>query len=326
MKKNIRWGIIGLGKIAHKFAADLLLADNAVLQGVASRSETKAAEFARQYAANKYYGSYEGLLNDPEIDIVYIATPHVLHFENTMSCLEHNKSVLCEKPMGMNAEQVWLMIEKARRNNLFLMEGIWTRFLPATKKLLELLEQNAIGTPLHLKADFGFKAAYEPEKRLFKKSLGGGALLDIGLYPLYLSLLVLGKPKTIKALARFTETGVDSYVSIIAEFETAAMGLLEATLDSKTPTEAEIYGTQGKIKIHSRFHQSEKISLFDEQDHESVIELPLTGNGYVHEIEEVHACLSNGQKESEKLPLATSLALAELLDQVGQEIGLSYDT
>ncbi len=326
MTKNIRWGILGLGKIAHKFAADLLLVDSAVLQGVASRSEDKAKAFGSQYGAINHYGSYEALLNDPEIDVVYIATPHVLHYENTMSCLAHNKAVLCEKPMGMNAQQVAHMIQTAQEKELFLMEGIWTCFVPATKKLLELLDQKAIGQLLTLQADFGFKAPYEPEKRLFKKALGGGALLDIGLYPLFLSLLVLGKPKTLKALARFTETGVDSYVSIIAEFEAAAMGLLEATLETKTPTVAEIYGTQGKIKIHSRFHQSEAISLYDADENESRFDLPLSGNGYVHEIEEVHACLLAGQTESNKLPLDISLELAELLDQVRQEIGLHYDS
>ena len=325
MKNNIRWGIIGLGKIAHKFAADLMLVESAILQGVASRSEEKAKAFSSQYGAINHYASYEALLNDPEIDIVYIATPHVLHFENTMSCLEHNKAVLCEKPMGMNARQVAQMIQKAQEKELFLMEGIWTRFVPATKKLLELLDQNAIGAPLHLRADFGFKAAYEPEKRLFKKALGGGALLDIGLYPLFISLLVLGRPTSIKALARFTETGVDSYVSMLAGFEGSAKALLEASLESKTPTVAEIYGTHGKIKMHSRFHQSEAISLYDVDEKETRFDLPLSGNGYVHEIEEVHACLSQDQKESEKLPLATSLAMAKLLDQVRQEIGLNYD-
>ena len=213
------WGIIGLGKIANKFAADLQYSETAQLYGVASQDLNKAKKFSTKYNAQKYYGSYQALANAPEIDIIYVATPHVFHFENTMMCLKQNKAVLCEKPMGMNAKEVRLMIEEASTRNLFLMEGLWTRFIPATEKLIELLAQNVIGQVTSLQADFGFKGDSNPENRIFNKNLGGGSLLDIGIYPIYLSLLVLGIPTDITATAQLTETGVDRFCAMEFHYE-----------------------------------------------------------------------------------------------------------
>ena len=217
MEKKIKWGILGLGKIATKFTHDLQLSDNSILQGVASRDLNRAKEFRRKFNAVGYYGSYEELANDPEVDVVYIATPHVFHFENTMMCLKAGKSVLCEKPMGIDSTQVQKMVEEAQSRNLFLMEGMWTRFIPATEKLVELLEQKAIGAIQHIVADFGFKAPYDIDGRLFNKQLGGGSLLDVGIYPIYFSLLTLGVPHDLKATARMTKTGVDSYCAMLLD-------------------------------------------------------------------------------------------------------------
>lgn len=324
MQKKIHWGIIGLGHIAHQFAADLLIATDAVLYGVASRDLKKAKYFAQKFNATSYYDSYEALAKDPNIDVLYIATPHVFHFENTMLGLQQNKHVLCEKPMGIRKEQVNIMIAEARARNLFLMEGIWTRFIPATEKLIELLQKKSIGKLHSLHVDFGFQTEFNPDNRLYSKHLGGGSLLDIGIYPIYLSLLSLGMPSKIAADAEFTVTEVDQTCRMQFDYADGAKALLESTFTRDTPTEAILIGEKGRIKLHRPFHQSQQLTIHKNGE-EQVIEIPLTGNGYIHEIEEVHACLKNGQLESYKLPHQLSLDLISIIDRVKQEIGLQYD-
>jgi predicted dehydrogenase len=232
--KKINWGILGLGHIAEKFASDLQLSESSVLQGVASRDINKAKQFGDKYNPINYYGSYTELAEDPSIDVIYIATPHTLHFENTMMCLKNGKSVLCEKPMGMNSDEVKIMSEYAKRSNLFLMEGLWTRFIPATEKLLELLDNKEIGDLVMVRADFGFNAPFNPESRVFNRNLGGGSLMDVGIYPVYLSLLTLGNPSAISATSEFTETGVDANCSMSLEYNNKAMSILESSIVSQT--------------------------------------------------------------------------------------------
>lgn len=324
-KKKINWGIMGLGKIARTFARDLQLTENAILHGVASRSAEKAKAFADEFGALKSYGSYESLVADSDIDIVYVATPHPMHFRNTMMCLKHGKAVLCEKPMGMNAAEEKAMIAEARARKLFLMEGVWTRFIPATVKLLELIEKGTIGDILHIRADFGFSGNPDPAARLFNKKLGGGSLLDIGLYPVYLSLLLLGAPNRIKATAHMSATGVDSTCVMLFDYPDGAMAVLESTFEVDTPTEAFIFGSKGTLKLHGAFHHARKISLYREGKLQEIFDMEYKGNGYIHEIKEVHRCLLNGETESPKLPLDISLSLVSTLDRVRGEIGLVYE-
>ncbi len=326
MTDKLKWGIIGLGKIANKLASDLQLSPHAELYGVASRDVQKAKEFGLQHNASKYYGSYEELANDPEVEVVYIATPHVFHFENAMLCLKNGKHVLCEKPMGMNARQVKAMIAEAKARNLFLMEGIWTRFIPATEKLIELLNSNVIGEVLFIRADFGFTSTFNPEGRLYNKKLGGGSLLDIGIYPIYFSLLTLGMPTWIQATARMTDTGVDSYCGMLFDYANNAKAILDSTFEADTPTEAYIYGTKGHIKIHNRFHHPEKLSVYRNKELVEEIEMKYEGFGYLHEIEEVNRCVKNKMTESPKLTHQMSLDLVSVMDKVRGEIGLVYDS
>lgn len=324
MEKVIKWGIIGLGKIADKFASDLQFSENAILHAVASRSLDKAKQFTEKHNAQKYYDSYQKLAQDSEVDIIYIATPHSFHFENTMMCLKNNKNVLCEKPIGMNKQQTQKMFDEAKSRNLFLMEGLWTRFIPATEKLFDLLNDKVIGDLQFIRADFGFKADFDPEGRVFKKELGAGSLLDIGIYPVYLSLLTLGMPENITAVARYTSTGVDSYCSMLFDYKNLVKARLESTIEADTPIEAYIYGSKGHIKLHSRFHHTEKISVYVNGDLKDEFEIPYKGNGYVHEIEEVNNCLLNNQTESSKLTHQISIDLISILDWVRKEIGLEY--
>lgn len=324
MQKKINWGIIGLGHIAHKFAEDLQLSNTAKLYAVASRSTEKANDFAKLFHADYSYDSYTALAENPEVDAVYIATPHVFHFENTMLCLKNNKAVLCEKPLGMNAFEVKKMIEEAKSRKLFLMEGLWTRFIPATEKLLTLLNQNVIGKPFYVKADFGFIAEKNMNNRLFNKTLGGGSLLDVGIYPILLSLLTLGKPHSLKAIAKISNTGVDELCNILFKYKDGAIANLESSLIAHSPIEGIIYGTQGKIKLHSRFHHSKKITIW-KKDKKNTFKINYLGNGYIHEIKEVNQCLLEQKTQSPKLPLNLSLKLIKIIDKVREQIHLDYN-
>ena len=322
--KKINWGILGLGHIAEKFASDLRLSENSVLQGVASRDINKAIQFGNRYNSIRFYGSYNELAEDPAIDVIYIASPHTLHFENTMMCLKNGKSVLCEKPMGMNSDEVKIMSDYAKRSNLFLMEGLWTRFIPATEKLLELLGNKEIGDLVMVRADFGFKAPYNPESRVFNRDLGGGSLMDVGIYPAFLSLLTLGNPSAIFAKSEFTETEVDANCTMSLEYNNTAMSILESSIVTQTRTEALLYGTNGLIIMHPRFHHTEKLTIYKDGGFKTIFENRNLGFGYIYEIEEVNNCLQSYKTESEKLPLAMSQELSLLLDRIKSEIGLSY--
>jgi len=206
------------------------------------------------------------------------------------------------------------------------MEGIWTRFIPTTVKLIELLNDNIIGDVISIRADFGFKADFKPNGRIYNKKLGGGSLLDIGIYPIYLSLLVLGLPAHINAMARMTKTEVDGFCAILFDYENSAKAVLESTIEADTPTEAYIYGSKGVIKLHSKFHHSKKISVFQNGKLKEEFNLNYKGNGYVHEIEEVNRCIKTKDIESMKIPHSVSLNLIQLIDRVKDKIGLSYDS
>ncbi|MGK7391628.1 MAG: Gfo/Idh/MocA family protein [Candidatus Cyclobacteriaceae bacterium M2_1C_046] len=324
MSRSIKWGIIGLGKIANKFAHDLLLVENAVLYAVASTSIERAKAFAKKYNSTRYYNSYEELANDPEIDIVYIATPHTFHFANTILCLKAGKAVLCEKPMGMNHWQVQTMVNEARSRSLFLMEALWSRFIPGTEKALELLNSEIIGKIEYVKADFGFLGDMDPEKRLYNRELGGGALMDVGIYPVFISLLLMGIPSKIKAVAKFTPSDVDDLCAILFDYENGKKAILEATLLANTPVEAVIYGEKGAIKMHRRFHHTEKISIIKNNSTTEIIDVPQRGFGYYHEIVEVMENLLNKDMENKKMPLKMSLDLIYTLDRIRKKIGLTY--
>lgn len=325
MSEKVRWGILGLGNIAGKFAGDLLLIENAFLQGVASRDKLKAKNFAEKYNAISAYEGYDALANDPEIDIIYIATPHTFHFEHTMLCLRAGKAVLCEKPMAMNANDAKIMMDEAKKRNLFLMEGLWTRFIPGTKKVLDLIVNDAIGEIEFIKADFGFKGDGNLESRVYNKSLGAGSLLDIGIYPVYLSLLLLGVPDAIRVIANYTKTGVDASCSMLFEYDGGIKAYLESTILADTPVEALIYGSKGSLQIHSRFHHPREITVKRNDGNTESFTIDYKGEGYYHEIFEVMNCLQHGLTESPKMPHSMSLQLMQILDGVREKIGLVYD-
>jgi len=318
------WGIIGPGKIAHKFAQDLALVPGARLHAVASRTLEKAQQFAAQYGAPHALGSYEELVQLPDLDAVYVATPHSEHHAHTLLCLRAGVAVLCEKAFARNAAEVAEMVAVAREKRVFLMEALWTRFVPATHKALELVGAGAIGRPVQLVADFGFAADYNPTSRLFDPGLAGGSLLDIGIYPVFFSIFFLGEPTQVKAVGTLTETGVDLTCSMALAYPGGATANLYSTLAATTDTTCTIYGTEGKLHLHHKFHHAHHITLHRTGEEPQDFHFEDAGYGYRYEAEHVQECLAQGLTESPLLPLAFSEKLIETLDDIRQQLGVHY--
>lgn len=323
MSSKIRWGIVGLGKIADTFARDLVLVPDATLAAVASRRLDKAETFKTTHKAAKAFGSYEELFNSPEVDVVYIATPHSHHAQLAIQAIEHGKHVLCEKPMGVNSEQTSRMLTLAREKKVFFMEALWSRFIPAIAKAKELIDSGTIGDIRYIHADFAFYALdRNPEGRLLNPELAGGSLLDIGIYPVFLSYLMLGKPDKVHSICNYHETGAEIETSLIFEYP-GAQALLFSGLTCNSKMKAMICGTSGTIYIHPRWHESQELSL-ELVDEIQSMPLPKTGKGYTHEINEVHKCLRSGSLESGLWSHRNSMDLIELLDLVRSQNGIRF--
>lgn len=324
------WGIIGLGKIARQFAEDLQRLPNARLHAVASTSAERANAFAAEFGASHAFGNYADIVACPDLDVVYVATPHPLHCENTLLCLENGLPVLCEKPFAMNQAEVRRMIAAARRNRVFLMEALWSRFIPAMETAFQLIEQGEIGELHTIKADLGFKMPYDPASRVYNKSLGAGSLLDLGIYPAMLALSIWGKPEpeNICAAAAFTHTDVDESCAFTFQYPQGKLAICHSTIAANTSLGAHLYGTEGTIFLHPRWHHSQKITLSrynGRQESFRELEIPYEGRGYLYEAAHVMQCLDNEMLESEVVPLSFSLDLAETLDSIREKIGLRYD-
>ncbi len=318
----VKFGIIGLGGIASKFAHDLKLVDGVELAAVGSRNLKKAQQFADEHGAPSSYGSYNDLFNDAVVDIIYVATPHHLHFENTMSALHAGKSVICEKPFALNIREVQEMIALAQSKNLFLMEAMWTRFIPATLKVGELILNKVIGDIKVLDASFGFRVPADKLGRLNDPEMGGGSLLDIGIYPIFLSLFLSGKPEKITATAQI-HNNTDRQCALTLTYKNS-ISTLKSSFECNLPMEAVIYGSHGSIKMHAPFHECSRITVTNVDGTEETLEMPITGLGYCHEIEEARDCLNNNQVESKKMTWAASLELMNTLDEVRRQIGLTH--
>ena len=323
-ERIIRWGIIGPGKIAHKFARDLKEIPHTELYAVASRHPGRAEAFANEHNAAKAFGNHEALAQDPTVDAVYIATPHSLHEYYSVMCLSHKKAVLCEKPLAMNTTQVEKMIAASKTHQVLLMEAMWTAFLPHFQAAVEMVRDGVLGEITSIEADFGFHPPFNPESRLFSKQLGGGSLLDIGIYPLFLSMAMLGKPVNIDAHATFVETGVDSSCQITLQYDRNAKAQLFSTVLKETPTVAVIRGREGTLKIHPRFHESSSFTV-EKSGKTERFTFTNRGEGFVHEIEHFCNLLRNGETESPVMTFDNSRELIGLLDAVREKIGLHYE-
>ncbi len=322
---KIRWGILSTGNIAEQFAKGLSVLDDAELVAVGSRSPASAEQFGEKYNVPHRHATYEDLVNDPDVDAIYVATPHTLHAENSLLCLRAGKAVLCEKPFTINARQAEEVVGYARERGIFLMEAMWTRYLPHMVKLRELLAQGVIGEPRMLQASFGFRANFDPAGRLFNPELGGGALLDVGIYPTALASMVFGAPTAITGYAHLGETGVDEQSAMIYGYPQGQIATLSTAIRTSTVHEAIIYGTDGFIKVNSPWwHPNGTLSVAVNGKDPEDMTFDVVGNGYNYEAAEVARCLRAGKTESEIMPLDETVSLMRTLDQLRGQWGLRY--
>lgn len=324
MDRSIRWGILSTGNIAKKFVEGLSSLSKAEIVAVGSRTVGAANSFANQFNISKRHGSYSDLANDPEVDVIYIATPHPLHCANTLLCLNAGKAVLCEKPFAINRQESERMVSLARGKGLFLMEAMWTRFLPIMRQVREWIGGQAIGEAKMVTADFGIRSNINPEGRLFNLNLGGGGLLDLGIYTISFASMVFGSSVSeIFGHADIGQTGVDEQAGVMLGYPDGQIALLSFALRTRTPHGATIFGTDGSICIHPPFWHPTAATLTTKGKSETV-EKPYVGNGYNYEADEVMHCLWEGKNESDILPLKETLSIMDILDQLRRQWGLKY--
>lgn len=321
--RHYRWGILATGWMAEMFVEDLLLEERAKIVAVGSRTLGNAKRFAERFNIPKYHGSYEALVNDPDVDIIYIASPHPFHLEHMTLSLSAGKPTLCEKPFNINAKQTRQAIDLARQNNAFLMEAMWSRFMPIMAKVRELIASGCIGKVQLLSADFGFCAEKDPLKRWFNPDLGGGALLDVGIYPISLASMLFGKPESINTSATMSATGVDQTSSFIFRYGDGAQAILAASLMAETSQEAWIIGEQGKIHLPKSWWMAEKLYLHQGDDIQTIA-VPKRGIGYGYQASAVMRALDNGLLESPLMPLSESLEIMQTMDAIRQQWGMHY--
>ena len=327
MKQRICWGILGCGRIARKFAADLKYAENAALIAVGSRSRETAQEFVRDFPVRHMHDSYEALAANPEVDIIYIASPHGLHYEHTMLCLEHKKAVLCEKAFALNSRQAKEMIAAAQSKGVFLMEALWTKFMPHYNLVLQLINDGRLGEIQNMLVNFGFIPAPPIPQRLFDPSLGGGSLLDIGIYNVFMAMSVLGKPDIIESSMTPATTGVDEQCAVLFKYQNGAMAQLFASFSSNLATEADISGNKARIRLTSRFYEpGTTIELYPGRvDTRHIIPFHKEpGFGYQFEARHAGDCLRMGMTESPIMSHQDTLLLMETLDRIRAAAGIRY--
>ena len=327
MSRIIKWGILGCGKIARKFAADLTLVKDAKLVAVGAREQEIATIFAKEFAVSNVHGNYESLVKDAEVDVIYVATPHALHHEHVILCLTNNKAVLCEKAFSINLREAKEMVALARSKNIFLMEAFWTRFLPHYQKVKDLIAQGNVGNIKYIYAEFGFKPTPPISQRIYDPTLGGGSLLDIGVYPVFLALDVLGKPDQIHATMITSATGADQQCSIQFKYQHGAIANLFSTFNTNLATGADIAGDLGRLRLTHRFHgpttQLEYYPGIIDTKQEIEFEKAI-GNGYEYEAKHVTECLQKGLTESPIRKLDNTLLLMETLDEIRRLAGITY--
>lgn len=320
--QTIRWGILATGNIARSFATDLALVADTELMAVGSRREAAAQEFAAEFGARRAYGSYEAVVADPDVDVVYVATPHARHRADVELCLSAGKAVLCEKALALNARDAQAMVDDARSRGLFLMEAMWMRCNPTILAALRMVRSGAIGDVTAVGADFGFRAEGPPTSRLFDPALGASAILDIGIYPITFGWLFLGEPVTIASAGTLSDRGIDLACGAVLSYAAGATATLSCTMLAATPGRAYVAGTGGCLEFGPSF-QTSRSFMEVSGDRARQHSFDVQGRGYVHEIEEVHQCLRAGRTESSLVPLDDTVALMHQMDLIRAQVGSS---
>ena len=321
--KAYNWGILGTGNIAHKFTRALMLLDNAHLYAVGSRDAEKATAFASEFKFSKSFGSYEEMVADPGVEIVYISSPHTEHLEHTLLALRNGKHVICEKPMSVNAAEVLLMAEEAKRQGLFLMEALWPPFQPSYIKADEMLKSGKMGSLLHMRGKFAFISPYDPVLRTYNLDLGGGSLLYIGIYPVMDILRYMGEPETILAASVLSPTGADESTSVIFKFSDGRMAEAYCSFANMAGVSTEFNCEKGNMILTRGRDRNQHLLLEFPNDFDDRIFTP-PAQGYQYEAVEVMNCLDRRLTESPVVPLSFSLALVRTLDKIREKTGISY--
>jgi len=316
-----RWGFCATGRIAATVARDLALVDGAVPAAVGSRDLGRARAFAAEHGFTRAHGSYEALFADEEVDVVYVATPHGQHHAVVSAALAAGKPVLVEKAFTVSAAAAADLVARARASGLFLMEAMWTRFLPVVAELRRLVADGAIGEIRSVDADLGFRVPVDPAHRLWAPGLGGGALLDLGVYPVSFAQMLLGPPSSVTATGSLGHTGVDADVGLLLGWPDGAHARLACSLTSAVEGRALVTGTRGRIELPTPFHHPPHLLLHREDGGTEVVEAPPVGRGYSHQLVEVQRCLAEGLTESPVMPLADTLAVMDTLQRALDELG-----
>src|SRR5690242_1396009 len=325
--KLTRWGIIGPGNIAHTFVKDLAyLPNHQQVTAVLGHNSQHTYDFAKEYNIPNYYTELRDFVKNGDIDIAYIATPHPEHYEAALACLQNQIPVLCEKPMTINEDQCRRLIAVARQNNTFLMEGMWIRFLPSIQLAKRIIDQGIIGKVTSLRASVSFKAPSDPDSRFFDPELGGGSLLDLGIYPVFLALLILGKPCSIKAMGKISEEGVDEACSVLFHYKNGSHATLESSLVSSLDIPAEIVGEKGIIKIlNSWYAKASGIELQLNGEGKIIYPCHWEGHGLYFEAEEAIRCVEKNDIASELMPHEFSLNMIRILDNIRNQLNVTYE-
>jgi predicted dehydrogenase len=321
---EIRWGIVGPGRIAEQVVKDFAVVDGARGVAVASRSLDRARDFAGRHGIDRAHGSYADLLADPGVDVVYVATPHPQHSSIALAALRAGKALLVEKAFTATVAGAREVVELSRETGVFAMEAMWTRFQPAVVRLRELIAEGAIGEVRSVQADLGVQRDFDPTDRLFAKELGGGALLDLGVYVVSFAQMLLGDPDTVHATGSTFENGVDAEVSLLLGYADGRSATLMTSLRNALPGQARVFGTAGWIDVLPRFHHPQTIVLHRAGADPEEITLPQLGGGYSHELIEVTECLRAGRTESAVMPLADTLAVQQVLEDAAGQLGVTF--
>lgn len=324
MSDSVRWGIAATGGIAHSFAEGLSQLPDADLVAVASRSQERADAFGDEFDVARRHGSYEALASDDDVDVVYVATPASRHHADALLFLDAGKAVLCEKPFALNEAQAAQMIAAAADRGVFLMEAMWSRFLPSYVTLGEVIAAGRIGEVRLVEANFGWRApTVDPTNRHFDLALGGGGLLDLGVYPVQLCSLLLGEPDSVAATGHIGETGVDEQVAAVLGHQHGAVGIVTAALRTNLTCAARIAGTEGVIDLPAFMHCPVSLTI-STADGVETLERPIEGQGLRFQVEEVHACLREGRMQSSVMSHDETLSIMRTLDRIRADIGLRF--
>lgn len=323
MESKIRWGLVGLGGIARKFADDLKLVNDGELVAVGSRSQEKAELFAKEFNVPNAFGSYDDLFDFDAVDVLYIATPHNSHAELSIAAMKKGKHVLCEKPIAVNGIDLKRMIATAKEEKVFLMEAMWSRFNPSIQKVKQLIDAGKIGDVGYVNADFTYYGLdRDPDCRILNPELAGGSILDIGIYPIFMSYLILGMPEKISAVSSFFKTGIEEQTSMIFKYKNAH-AVLHSGFSTNLEVKAKIAGSKGSLSLRPMWHCAQGYS-FEEGGAVEDFDLPTMGMGYANEIMEVHECLKASKLQSDLWSHQNSLDLMKLLDDVRIQVGAIF--